>query len=156
MVTADNGFDGAFLVGYVNTSSDSPFGGNGDAGLTGIGILDGSPLRANIFAKGTAIASTQGGILLNTPYSFSVTYDPVTFMMSATIGPLNFGPVQTGLDAPDTFNGIAFMAGSAGSNVPDSTVTAFFDDLSYSVVPEPGSATLLGVGASVILRRRRL
>jgi hypothetical protein len=156
IVTADNGFDGAFLVGYVNTSSDSPFGTNGDAGITGIGILDGTPLRANIYAKGTAIASTLPGIALNTPYSFSITYNPVTFQMSGSIGPLNFGPVATGLDAPDTFNGFAVMAGSAGSNVPGSNVNAFFDDLTYTVVPEPASMAMLLLAAPAVLRRRRL
>jgi hypothetical protein len=155
IVTADNGFDGAFLLGYVNTSSDSPFGGNGDVGVTGIGILDGSPLRANLYAKGTAIATTQSGILLNTPYTFSVTYDPVTFTMSGSIGPLNFGPVQTGLDPGDTFNGFGFVAGSAGSNVPNLTVNAFFDDLTYSVVPEPASAALLVLSGFAVLIRRR-
>jgi hypothetical protein len=157
IVTANDGMDGSICVGYINTSSDSPFGSSGDAGFTGFAILEPNPgpaLRAQLFAKGNNITGSQSGIDLNTEYSFNLTYDPNTFVLGGTIGPLTFPPAQTGLDPGDTFNAFAMLSGTAGSSNAGQTATAYFDDLTYTIVPEPASALLM-VGAAAMLRRRQ-
>jgi len=158
IVTAQNSFNGNIFVGYIRTDNDNPYSGNGNGGLTGFSILDGSPLRARMWSRGSAFGgATQSGILLNTPYTYNLTYDPGTGMMGGTIGPLTFAAAATGLQPTDTFNGFAIMAGGAGDSQPTQTANTFFDDVTYNIaaVPEPGSALLLGPAAACLLAKRR-
>jgi len=163
IVTAQDGMDGGIVVGYINTSGVSPFGGSaGDYGILGFEIVEPNPgpaLRARLIAKGNDLGSPQSGIELNTQYDFNLTYNPGTQELSGTIGPLVFGATATGLNVGDTFNAFAMLSGTAGSSDSGKTATAYFDDLTYTVVPEPASALLIIVGgafAMLMLRRRRL
>ena len=160
ILTANNSMDGGICVGYVNTSSDSPFG-FGDAGVTGFQIVEPNPgpsARARLISRGQDIGgSAQSGIEFNTEYSFNLTYNPVTRELGGTVGPLTFPATATGLAAGETFNAFALLSGTAGSSNAGQTATAFFDDLTYAVVPEPASASaLLLAGAVATLRRRRV
>jgi len=151
--------DGAICVGYINTSSDNPFGFF-DAGVTGFQIVEpnpGPPMRARLISRGQDIGGgALTGINFNTEYSFSLTYNPATRELSGTVGPLVFPPTPTNLAEGETFNAFGMLSGTAGSSNAGQTATAFFDDLTYAVVPEPASAALLvGGGAFAILRRRR-
>jgi hypothetical protein len=145
------------FVGYMRTDNDNPYNNNGNGGLTGFSILDGSPMRARMWSRGAAFGgATQSGILLNTPYSYNLTYDPNTGMMGGTIGPLTFTAAATGLLPSDTFNGFAIMSGGAGDSQPSQIVNAFFDDVHYNTnVPEPASALLLALPAAWLLAPRR-
>ena len=157
IITATSGMDGGICVGYLNTSSDSPFG-FGDAGVTGIQIVEPNPgpeLRARLVSRGQDLGTAQSLIVLNTQYDFNLTYNSLTRELSGNIGPAVFGPTATNLAAGETFNAFGMLSGTAGSSNSGQTATAYFDDLTYTVVPEPASA-LLFVGASLMLRRRRL
>ena len=153
IATNNVSFNGNVLAGYIVVNNDDPYG-NGNAGLTGFSLIDGSPnLRARLYARGKAIGSAAlSGVALDTPYDFNLTYDPVAQTLAGNVGPLVFPAAATGFLPTDTFTGFAILGGSAGSSIPASTVETYFDDLTYNtVVPEPGSALVVAVSAGAYL-----
>lgn len=168
-ILANRGFDGAFGVGFFNTATpnpvDTPDGNpatleipnfiglvfaepSGSPDFRGLGqvrLADGTTRNTNIVASPT-----------NADRTFSLSYDPATGTLSGDIGGAPVSVTLTGgeLATGATFDAFGLYAGVGTNAQPSLQADAFFDNLTYTVVPEPAALSLLALGGVGLLARR--
>jgi len=156
--TAANNPDGTIGIGYFNT-------GNPGFEAVGLNIAEppspGQGFRVFLMIRdntGAQLLSGLSSVPLNSPTTFSLTYDgnpDGSGTLSGTVGG-QFQTVSGPANASSVFDGFGIGAGYVGTNNAGLTASAFADNLSYSVlVPEPGSIALL-LSCTAIFAGRRL
>jgi hypothetical protein len=152
-------FNGAIRLGYFNSGT---FGATGNP-FIGLSISEPSgattdPMR--IFATVDSGSSTATPILINQnqTYSFSLTWTP-TGGGAGTLAGLVAG-TSVNLTAPagtGVFNAFGIMNGFSANSAPAlNTAGSYVDNLTYSVVPEPETLAMAGVGVASAVMGREL
>jgi hypothetical protein len=141
-VVSGGNFYMARILGFAHTAVDPDGGPDEAAGGTGSGAY----FKLNDFGVGQrslgwhnlkVIISTDDGV--STDYAFYV--DNLLAELVTNVG---------GAGTLRSYDNIALGAGVANNNT-----AAYFDNVSLSVVPEPASLGLLGLGCAVVSARRR-
>lgn len=162
-ITANNSFDGGFFLGYGSQSGPQQI--ILSVGEPGAGVPAGQFRgRAQLVSDGGSTASdpVPFGLEVGTDYNVVATYTGgTTQTLSITATPLGGGGgggIST-VSQVDTQTVPFDLFGIGNIATPPSNsgqlVDAFFDDLTYNVVPEPTSLGLLAAAGLWGLRRRR-
>jgi hypothetical protein len=150
------------FVGFFNT------GINSKAAILGMLIEEPSGTVNDGFRLSTSVNDMQGQPkkpigFQSTPLEFSLTWDAnpsgdgsgtLSGTVTSQAGPVDLSPVTVG---PNALRYNAFGVGAGGVDGGDPTVQliGYFDDLTYSIIPEPGALTLIGLGIGLMLLRRK-
>lgn len=154
---SNSDFDGNFRLGYFNTGT---FGSSADPFLGisfGEPLSPGGPFRASITTNGT----TSAPISLNQDqtYGFNLTWTPTTGGAGTLAGTFAGQPVSVtaGLSATGIYTAFGITNGYSNSSVSTlNTNGSYFDNITYSVVPEPTQMVFVaGVGAALGMWRMR-
>jgi len=156
-ITGNNNANGGIFAGYFN-ATPPVIGPN-----TFIGFMIVETYMSDRFQFCPRIAGTYVSALLLTvgiDYTYDLSYNGTTGTLSGTITNMSTSAI-TPLTITDASaiaaSYTAFGIGSGFANYGDSALraTAYFDDLTYTVVPEPTSLVLAGIAPGVLLGRRR-
>ena len=154
---SNSDFDGSFRLGYFNTgtfgSSTDPFLGISISEPTGTST---NSFRAAIVTTGTVL----GGILLsqNQTYGFNLTWTPSTGGAGTLSGTFAGQPVSlSALSGTGIYNAFGITTGYSTTNGSTlNTNPSFFDNLTFSVVPEPMQmVSVAAIGAALGMWRMR-
>jgi MYXO-CTERM domain-containing protein len=153
-------FNGSILVGYFNTSdllAPTQFIGIQFAEPSG---LAGNPFRALATIRSSDNSTVQSSII-NIPQSTTVTFNLEWDGSSTLSGTINGTPVsisQLGMHPNDPFDAFGIGTGFASTTISTlNTNGSYFDDVTYTAVPEPSCVVGLGLAAVALagLRSRR-
>jgi hypothetical protein len=148
-------FDGSIRLGYFNS------GAFGNTGNSFIGLNISEPVPSNtsnpfrvsgVVASGTQSTTTPILINQNQTYSFGLTWTPTGGGAGTLSG--NVGGTPFSLSAPtgsSLFDAFGITNGwMASNNSAQNTNGSYFDNITYSVVPEPTQMVFVaGVGAAL-------
>jgi hypothetical protein len=155
MVTSDyTNFDGAMLIGYFNTADVNTVGA---IPFIGVQLADVNRAFATITQSDGSFTNVLVPITVDTKYTFDLNYIANPLDGSGTLtGTLAGVPVSISAGAStDTFDAFGIATGWTPPAAPALRMDVYVDDLTYSVVPEPGSMGLsLVLGGLLVLRRR--
>jgi hypothetical protein len=149
-------FDGTFRLGYFNTgtfgSLTSPFLGISISEPTGTTT---NPFRATIVTTETSSAVIS--LNQDQTYSFDLTWTPSTGGAGTLSGTFAGQSVSvSALSATGIYNAFGITSGYVGNNPTQNTNGSYFDNITYSVVPEPTQmVAVAGVGAALGMWRMR-
>lgn len=151
-------WDGAMFVGFFNTGIDSK------ASILGMLIEEPSGQANDGFRVSASVNDVQGQPKLPIGFQevaldFSLTWDADSSgdgsgTLSGTVGSFILSPVTVG-PGSSNYNAFGVGAGGVSSSNPAVQMTAFFDDLTYSVIPEPATATIALLALSMLWSRRQ-
>lgn len=157
-ITGNDNANGAIFAGYFNATAPV-IGPNPFIGLMIIEPGAGSLFRVCLRIGGT-FSAVMNLVTVGTAYTYDLSYNGTTGTLSGTITNMSTSAI-TPLTITDASaiaaSYTAFGIGSGFANYGDSALraTAYFDDLTYTVVPEPTSLVLAGIAPGVLLGRRR-
>jgi len=143
-------FDGTFRLGYFNTGTF----GSSTAPFLGISISEPltptDPFRAFITTNGTSSAVIS--VNQDQTYGFDLTWTPSTGGAGTLAGTFAGQSVSvSALSATGIYNAFGITNGYVpSSNSAQNTNGSYFDNITYSVVPEPTQMVFVaGVGAAL-------